>query len=228
MLSVCAVKDAACADEDKNPPMNEGEKIFRAMEDKILNAETVQVSFQGQVEAGGDAEHDYKGTFAYGGKNKVRMSFNASIWGPRADYLVVSDGEDWQMTNPRSRPEGKKCPDQMSVNLLRCLTCYSTSPMRLIFPLGGEEKIARGYGRSDFQFIRKEKVNGQDAVVVTYKMQYADHRRFTCTIWIDEASSLPIKRVTNNGEGQQEGLVEVFTNWKLGEELPENHFKLEK
>jgi hypothetical protein len=232
MITVLVHQDAANAEVERNPPLNEGEKLFRAMEERILKAETVQVAFQGENETAGKVEDEgkWKGTFVLAGKNKVRMSFNGAIFGPPCDFLLVADGENYRFTYPENAPVSKKCPDKMSENLLHSLTRYITFPMHLIIPLDpkGEDKITRGYGVSDFQFTRNEKIGGRDTNVITYKMQFSDHRRFVSTIWIDTASQLPVKRITDNGEGQQELIVEFFKDWKLGEKVDEHLFKLEK
>lgn len=228
MTTVLVIQDAANAKGDGNRPLNEGEKLFHAMEEKILKAETVQVVFRGHTETAGKVEDKWKGAFVIAGKNRVRISFNGAILGPPSDFLLVSDGENYRLTNPKNAPVSMKCPDKMSENLMHSLTRYTTVPMRLILPLGGDDRIAREYGVSDFKFTRKEKIGGHNTNVVTYKMQFSDHRRFISTIWIDAVSQLPVKRIIDNGEGQQELLVEFFEAWKLGEKVDENLFKLEK
>ncbi len=228
MSAALVAQDAANPEIKSVQPLNEGEKLFRAMEEKILKAETAQVAFQGHVETAGKVGDDWKGVFIIAEKSRVRISFNGAIFGPPSDFLVVSDGENYRITDSKNAPVSNKCPNKMSENLLHSLTRYTAFPKRLIIPLAGDDRIARNYGVSDFRFTRKEKIVGHDTNVITYKMQFSDHRRFTSTIWIDAATQLPVKRVIDNGEGQKELIVELFKDWKLGKKVDENLFHLEQ
>ena len=233
LSNVLMAQDSTNVEIEKNSPLSKGEMLFRAMENKILKAKTVQATFMGQQETAGEVQTEWKGTFVSGGKNRLRISFSGEMMGPPGEFLLISDGEDFRLSNlakPNLARGSSKCPDKMSENLLHSLTRYITFPMRLTFPLTprGEERIAKEYGISDFKFIRTEKIDGQDANIITHKMQFSDHRRFLTTVWIDAASQLPVKRVIDNGEGQQELLVEFFKDWKLGEKVNENLFTLEE
>src|SRR4051812_36773791 len=89
-------------------PMNEAEKLFRGMEEKLAKASTVQVAFEGQLE--GIDNSKWKGILVLGGENKVRLAFDGATIGGRGKHLIVADGTDLKLTGPKGMPEAAKCP----------------------------------------------------------------------------------------------------------------------
>ena len=200
---------------------NEAEKLFRAAEKKINDAETLHVDFSGSlVSPRGNLE--LKGGFqiANGNKSYLRVE---GLLDKRPFRLIAISNEARQRIEigpPRDISVTQELPKAYLTNLIALPTRSGFLPYVVEGGAGGTKgkEVTRirfltdDVAVSDFVLGKKEKLGDRDAQVIQYqKVIPRGGGKVMVHLWLDSATSLPLKRsisMTDKAEPFQ--IVEAY------------------
>jgi outer membrane lipoprotein-sorting protein len=218
----------------------EAKKLFDAMEEKLTKAKSLRLAFTSEMTKGGAERTDkIKGTLTLGQGDRFRLEAAGSVDGKDIKVVAVSDGKMTGLKRTRGgepSPDVKKAPTRKNIaaGLARTvsrsgvflgLSGPSLDPARK-----GDVELDKLFPVSDFKLGGKEKVEGREAQVLTYKLSTRGDEKLNVKVWIDPATSLPLKRVvTVPSKGGAEGrMVETYADIKTSAELDAKSFELPK
>jgi outer membrane lipoprotein-sorting protein len=231
LLALPAALLTAAAAQDGD----EAEKRFRAMEQRLNKARTVQLAFRVDADLGGE-KAKLSGTLALAAGNKARLRVKGAVLGTNVDAELVSDGARMRAIDQLSalrleEPAPKHLNEIMTAALSRSglflnLDLFSK---QLDHKDGDQLKPAELFAVSDLKLGRKENLMGREAQILTYAVRYDAKRKLNATVWIDTETGLPLKRVLTPQQGQsKEQITETYTDWKLDTKLDPKQFELPK
>jgi outer membrane lipoprotein-sorting protein len=206
------------------------EKVFRAMEAKIAEADSLLVTFTTRMEAATKGAAVFQGQVTIGDGNRVRIEGTAEeSKGQAVKLLWVSDGKriaksaNGKASAPEALPQSGMRP-LMTLALARM--GIATTLYTVYVPGGGPRDPLNAIKVSDFKLDKGEKVNGRDALVIHYKLTVKDHAA-ACTVWVDAATQLPLKRVFRaDDKGARFTVTETYGGFAFGPKLDPGTFDL--
>src|ERR1700678_3512610 len=95
---------------------NEAEKLFRAMEKKLLAAKTLQIRFDSSVTIPPQTG-SLKGTLMLGEGDKFRLEFGGEPFGVEGKTTVVSDGTTMSIKDTGEKEKTNKAPKALGANV---------------------------------------------------------------------------------------------------------------
>lgn len=207
---------------------NEAEKLFRAMEEKIKTAKTVQVTFDIEMK-GKDKQAKSKGSLLFTKDNKARLKTSGNETGKDVTVEMVSDGKRMKSAeSPETIAKAEEVPTR--TNLHSLLSSMVSGPGLLLT----YEDLSPGLVPPSFRLVyfnggAPEKVDGRNAKVVSYNAILPGDTA-QVTLWIDAETLLPLKRVIV-AEGNEK--VEAFRiteicNFNLNPKVEAGVFALPK
>jgi outer membrane lipoprotein-sorting protein len=170
----------------------EAEKLYRAMEKKILAAKSLVVEFNSQNTVD-DEKFTIKGTIYIALGNKTRLDLESELFQLGGKNLIVTNGKSkYAKVGPFVFHEGPFPPE--GEVLLAMIARFSAGVAAL------EQKIAtadldKDFPVKNFRLGVKEMVGKREAQVVQYLIQdkkFGDLAEVTA--WIDTKTQLPLKR----------------------------------
>ena len=189
-----------CALQANAQEPNEAEKHFRAMEKKLADADTVQITASGSQKLGGKKkiEVPVRGTVLLAKGNKARVDFTSGSVGPGSFvYASVSDGEMLLRKvkiggikgENVSRQENPKNANALLTGIIsRAGLTHGASYLKL-----GDNQAPPELDDllpvSDFAMGKLEKVGKRMAQRIDYKLE-----KFDAQVWLDSETDLPLKR----------------------------------
>jgi outer membrane lipoprotein-sorting protein len=198
---------------------NEAEKLFRAVEHKIVSAKAVQMSGEMDIK-GSKSEAKMKLALLFAEGNKARLSVRVDKGGQEVTMTLISDGKQMAVT---VTPPGKKTQVLTPPADLQRMLAVGGARTGL---MSGFYEINRAVGRvvagkgtpeeqiplKDFKLAPAEKVKGNEARVITYRTASADGQNMSVTLWVDAKTLLPLKRevVLDDGAGRMSETYDLF------------------
>jgi outer membrane lipoprotein-sorting protein len=196
----------------------EAEKLFRGAEKKLLEADTVQISFTAAT-TGDKLKTETKGTLLLAQDNKVRLELkrksSLELKGKTSEKsgsdLTVCDGTrlKWERTaeGKEGKSDVKDAPKQFESMAAKASTRIGILPgfflLRLRTAGGKVPDLEDVLKVSDFSLGKKEKVGGREARLIEYKVTPGSAAGFGATyavqLWLDSETNLPLKRVVRIG-----------------------------
>ncbi len=204
---------------------NEAEKLFRQMETKVMQAKTLECTYEGKVdykEAEDDQKDTLKGKLLLGEGNKLRIDFS----GMGEKGTIISDGTKWRLIGDKNKETPKWLGKSVRALMARTCAGYASiwaapdSFLRFMTPPITEFKIDEHFPVTDFKFGKKEMIDKQEAQIVQYTGPGVE-----VSIWIDTKTYQPLKRVFTDKE---KTLTETYTNLKLDGKVDPKQFELPK
>jgi internalin A len=197
--------------------VNDAEKLFRAMEEKIKAAKALEVTFEFTAKAKAK-EEKFKGSLLFTKDNKARLTMRVPEDG-KERIEMVSDGKQMKVAYPPEDTLAKTEALRTPAVLHKLFGTMVSGPGTLLtydmlnVPEWFDDRgkyTGPGYWPFrivDFEAGAATKVDGRDARVITYRV--LDHplpgADWTITVWIDAETLLPLKRLLvaegNGGEG---------------------------
>jgi outer membrane lipoprotein-sorting protein len=189
----------------------EAEKLFRAAEKKLTEADSVQLSFTS------NATHDkgkveFKGTLLLAKGNKGRLEMKGKFGEKSGTMRVICDGTRQKMESVEDGKAGKDmvkdAPKDFATRMARGTSRIGVLPSAFIGRLqveGEKEPDVEDLMKvSDFSLGKKGKVGERQAQIVEYTMTFDGGggriENFTVQLWLDSETGLPLKRVVRGAK----------------------------
>ena len=213
------------------------DKLFKEMEEKLLKAETLQVTLKTSVQGPKEYTYQIGATLFLQAGNKARIEIDHETQHLPLPPTMVSNGTTWKGIAP-----GVDLPElDTPRNLNRIFTLVVTrggtsalvhwlrSPMR---KEGGAEPDPETWLRiSEIKMGDKEKINERSAQAIHYQLKMGNIKpaETNVTLWLDVETRLPVKRVFVSTQGTEEfTATETFHDLKLNEKIAPTQFELGK
>jgi WD40 repeat protein len=209
--------------QKKPRKQNEAEKIFRAMEKKVLQARALKAAVSLEVKAIKGREADsklggktvkYKGTLRLMREegNKMWLTIHGD-WGDFVDggpmtLSVIGEGRFLTVQWGRKKVKTYTAPEQFHHLVTTLVLHQGVATHAMLLGYGNGPPTFRPVWPKvdgwDFKLARAEKVGGREAQVIRYQCGYAggdsadpkDPKKGTpITVWIDKNTLLPLKHV---------------------------------
>ncbi|HYT87337.1 MAG TPA: hypothetical protein VEL76_01330 [Gemmataceae bacterium] len=185
---------------------NEAEKIFRAMEKKIIEAKAFKVTVA--IDAKGDTKDRvgrFKGFLLLTSNNKARLKASGVDFGEVRNWEMVSNGKQVKL-RPYSLGVSESFKEEATLetpkNLHRHLATRVSqlgvylNLLRTALLVFGSDDPRSKLDLWGFKEGTAEKVGGRDAKVVRFRVgPRAEKEHAVITVWIDTKTLLPLKRV---------------------------------
>jgi outer membrane lipoprotein-sorting protein len=203
----------------------EAEKLYRAMEKKILAAESLVVGFNSQNTVDGE-RFTVKGTIYVAAGNKTRLDLESELFQLGGKTLIVTNGESkYAKVGPLVFHEGP-FPPKGEV-LLAIIARFSASNAAM------EQRIAtadldKDFPVKNFKLGVKEFVGVREAQVVQYLLQDKKTGDLAeVTVWIDTKTQLPLKRTIAGKKDTKVGaLTETYSVFTTDSKLDGKLFEV--
>ena len=235
-VAVCALMNGLrlAADEPKPAAkVNEAERLFRQMEEKLSKAPTIEFV----IETKYPKLADRKATLLLAEGNKMRLEGEVMDDGKRFRWLCVSDGTKLVTVNGAGERHENDFPKALNQEVVKVLT-YGGGIQALHLhvidvPYRSDAETRRFADRlraSGFTLGKKEKVNGRAAQVIEYEVSLEGQEGAYCalTVWIDTKTHLPLRHTSSDKKGGELHATETYTKITLGGKIDEKKFKLPK
>jgi outer membrane lipoprotein-sorting protein len=181
---------------------NEGEKLFRKVDQQIVGAKTLRISFEMTHEEGGMGFNltgfKLKGTMLLAPGNKIRFEGTGENHGQegKVKIIMVSDGTKLRTLSdgrPADEDTPKHLTELMKISLLRVGFLGPT-----LFLQKMREKDFRTddlFQLSDFKLKKNEALGSRQARVIEYQLRIPPNKDMpaTVTVWLDAKNNMPLK-----------------------------------
>jgi outer membrane lipoprotein-sorting protein len=207
--------------------MNEAEKLYKQMEDKLAKAKSITLNF----EVGPAAENQkrlFKGSLIVAEGNKLRFTYRGNIEEKAEEVTTISDGKKWMILPAVPELEQKEIPPpkdlEGTIRKALCQQGMMLSGLIIATPDGfGPWRV------SHFKLGKKEKVGDRQAQAVEYRLRAKDDEPVTVVVWIDVETKVPLKRLfAMKGEGKDMSVTETYRDVKLDGKIDPKKFELPK
>ena len=201
----------------------EAEKLYRAMETKIRNADSLVVEFSRET----DPKREYltKGTLSISTGNKLRLEGELNIDGLASKILMVCDGRSTYVKAAAEKPRVDKSPTPRREVVLFAVARFSPTIVgRIGDSLDFDEELAV----TKFKVGAKEKIGDHEAQVIHYQLKDGS-TDFAVSDWIDVKTQLPLKRVmVRVVKGKEFRSTETYSAFTLDSKLDRKLFEISK
>jgi outer membrane lipoprotein-sorting protein len=216
-------------------PANDAEKLFRAMQAKINEANAIQAAFDVELKANGEVAKG-KGSLLFTKENEARFKMTVDEKGKEVTTAGTSDGK--RMKFAKSPEAIAKAESDPTPKELHSLLATMVSGPGLWLTYEGEylNGAAAGFFKFAVEGIRlvafeagaPEKVGGRDAKVVSYLLAgLPGVTAYHVTVWIDAQTWLPLKR-TLVPVGFESGRITETCEFTLNPKIDAKAFELPK
>ena len=204
---------------------NEAEALFKKMEEKILQAKTIQGKYASSMNRG---LLKMEGEFIADAENRFRVESEATARNVKLKEkgLTISDGKQVATTgqDPGSwlrfaTPEtyGK------SIRIGLARHGMLDAAMQLGSEIGSKADPEKDFTASNFRMGKEEKINGRATQQILYRMGRGSWQDDSAMVWIDKESMLPVKRSYKMEQG---AIEENYSDFKLDEKIDPTKFEL--
>jgi hypothetical protein len=215
---------------------DEAKKLFEAMEARLTKAKNVSLSYSVELEVDGKKLLALKGSLTFAEGDRVCLDAEGNVFGRDAKLTLISNGKRLRSTSTaelKGQPKEVPTPKNLTGALARLVSRSGIflGIENLDVDRDQERELKPGelFPVSDLKLGGKEKVEGREARVLTYKIVGPRNKAGDVTLWVDLLTRLPLKHVVIPSEGKEKGrLVEIYTSIKIDEKLDPKQFELPK
>jgi outer membrane lipoprotein-sorting protein len=215
---------------------DEAKKLFEAMEERLTKAKSVSLGFSIELEVDGKKVLAQKGSLAFTEGDRARLEAEGTSFGRELKMTLTSNGKRMRLTStaelkvkPKEVPAPKNLTRAFARMLSRSGLYMGFESLDIDRDQERELKPDDLFPVSVLKLGGKEKVDGREARILTYKSAGLSTKLAAATLWVDPLTRLPLKRVVLDGEGKDQGrLVEIYTGIKIDEKLDPKQFELPK
>jgi outer membrane lipoprotein-sorting protein len=204
---------------------SEAEKLYRAMEKKILAAESLALEFNSEITED-DKKFVAKGTIYVAAGNKTRLDLASELFQLGGKTLIVTNGESkYAKVGNLVFAEGPFPPKgEILLALIARFGAVNAAMEKKI----ATADLARDFPVKNFKLGGKEMVGMREAHVVQYQIQnkIAGHLA-EVSVWIDTKTQLPLKRaMAEKQEGKAIRTTETYGVFTVNSKLDDKLFDI--
>jgi outer membrane lipoprotein-sorting protein len=199
---------------------NEAEKLYRDLEKRVTQANTVRVAFEARLMKGAKEAGHMKGVIVVGEGNQARMEVKGQVDGKDMALEMTSDGKKLKaVATPPGKETEEPLPENFGAMVRTGLSRVGPTAGLLLahpsFQSKEEKDLDKTLRLSDFKVGADGKVEGRDARVLEYKVTPTGAGPVTLKLWLDARTRLPLKRELRD---EKEGfrVIETYSEFKLG------------
>jgi outer membrane lipoprotein-sorting protein len=209
---------------------NEGEKLFRKLEQQVRSAKGLKVVFDVDGQFGKETAKT-KGYLLVAEGNKGRLEIKTTVGDKTQMEQMIADGKDSAFLEGGKIVGERRPVDPASTEA--ALAIGIRAGVLAILQVGPDPKnkfdIDKVLPASDFKLGAKEKIAEREAQVVTYKLAPPMGDPMQITLWIDTKTELPLKRTTlGKVKDVKMSAVEVYTEFAVNPTFDAKIFELPK
>jgi outer membrane lipoprotein-sorting protein len=209
---------------------NEGEKLFRKLEQKVRSAKGLKVTFDVDGQFGKETAKT-KGYLLVTEGNKGRLEIQTTVGDKTVVEQMIADGKDSAFLEAGKIKGEKKPVDPASTEA--ALSVSIRAGVLAVLQVGPDPKnkfdVDKVLPASDFKLGAKEKLGEREAQVLTYKLSPPMGDPMQITLWIDTKTELPLKRTTlGKAKDVKLSAVEVYGEFVLNPTFDAKIFELPK
>ncbi len=223
LLALCAVRAAA---EEKD-----AEKLYRAMEQKLRAAKTVQIRCDiSLTDAILATKLNLKATLILGEGDKFRGDFDGKVFGETLTGKVVSDGTQMKIfgrTGERQENKTEKTPKGIGAYFRRTLA-YEGFYLSSLNEEQRRGQPPNAFKLSDFRLAGQEKIGARNTHVIEYTDGEKDKDPLAMKWWLDEQTHLPVKLAMSWGKSDILDIIESYTEFTIDAKVDAKTFELPK
>jgi outer membrane lipoprotein-sorting protein len=174
---------------------NEAEKLFRAAEKKLAEADSLHITATGAIKYGKEAGK-FEGVVLLAKGNKSRVDVTGELAGKPKKMVMGSDGAKVKVNDSKLHDTAK------GANLMLCGSVCRAGGLGVVLAYERHFKgaIDDWLTVSEFSLRKNQKVGDRPADLINYKfsVKYLGiKKKFAAQLWLDSESTLPLKRVIN-------------------------------
>jgi outer membrane lipoprotein-sorting protein len=224
---------------------NEAEKLFRALEQKVRTAKTLQLRSDATITGADGKKWHYKGSAIVGEGDKFRWEIEGKRLGHEWKRTYVSDGTDKisfgydkQPGEDKASVESKgteKTPKAFGAHFRAALP-------RDGFVLGfttdrNSQMPPDLFIMSDFKLAGEEKIGARNTQVIQYSVKTkardpgfnpASTNVLSMKLWLDTKTKLPVKLAMTGGESDFSAITETYSEFTVDAKVDAKLFELPK
>ena len=204
--------------------VKEAEKLFRAMEEKLAKAKTLECVFDVNLNS-----ILYKGSLFLGEGDKARLEINEASKAKAMRVRLVSDGTRMNyQDNGMPQPKLEDTPKNLEADILTWLARPGVVLPQAPLPDVKADDAKDRFRVSDFKLGKKQKVGERETQRLAYQLAVKGQKDpFSVIVWIDSKTGLPVKRmVSSRIGGEQTTVVETYAKFTLDEKSDAKKFQL--
>ncbi|MBC7852302.1 MAG: hypothetical protein IAF94_02610 [Pirellulaceae bacterium] len=203
----------------------EAEKLYRAMEKKILAAKTLAVEFNSKMTVD-EKKFTVKGTIYVAAGNKTRLDLQSEVFQLGGKTLIVTNGDSkYAKVGEIVFKEGPFPPK--GEILIPLIAQFSATHAALETKTAASD-LEKDSPLKNFKLGATELVGQQEGQIVRYQLHEKDTGILAeVTVWIDTKTGLPLKRaVAGNKETKVGDLTETYSVFQVDSKLDDKLFEI--
>lgn len=166
----------------------EAEKLYRAMEKKVLAAESLALEFNSEMTVD-DKKFTVKGTIYVAAGNKTRLEMESVLFGGGKTLIVTNGESSYMKTGNLVYDKGPFAPK--GEVLLALIARFGAAMEKKI----ATADLGKDWPVKNFKLGVKEMFGKREAQVVQYQIQDNKIGDLTeVSVWIDTKTQMPLKR----------------------------------
>ena len=170
----------------------EAEKLYRAMEKKILAAKSLALEFNSEMTVD-DKKFTLKGTIYVAAGNKTRLDLESELFQLGGKNLILTNGKSkYAKVGNLVFQEGPFPPEG---DVLLAMIARFSAAMAAMETKAAAADLDKDFPVKNFKLGVKEMVGKREAQVVQYQIQNKIIGNLAeMSVWIDTKTQLPLKR----------------------------------
>lgn len=202
----------------------EAEKLYRAMEKKILAAKTLSMEFNAELAVDGK-KFTVKGTIDIAAGNKTRLNLESEVFQLGGKALIVTNGDSKYAKVGEIVFQEGPFPPKGKV-LLALIAEMSACHAALETKIAAAD-LEKEFPLKNFKLGAKEMIGQQEAQVVQYQLHEKDTVLADVTVWIDTKTGLPLKHtIAGNKEAKVGDVTETYCVFNVDSKLDDKLFEI--
>jgi outer membrane lipoprotein-sorting protein len=195
----------------------EAEKLYRAMEKKILAAESLALEFNSQLTVD-DKKFTVKGTIHVASSNQTRLELESEVFELGGKVLIVTNGKSKYAKVGKVVFDEGPFPPKGEV-LLALIAQISAAHAALTTKIAASDQD-KDLPVKNFKLGVKEMVGKREAQVVQYQIQDKKIGDVAeVSVWIDTKTQLPLKRAIAAKDKRIGDLTETYSVFTVDSKL---------
>jgi hypothetical protein len=232
----------ALAQDPKTSADDRAKQLFQKMEERLAKVKTLDGTVELKWEITG--KHPtallLAGSLSLAEGNRTRLDLREQTEGRPLYQLLISDGcRAWYQDAELPKPQvASKVPANLNAEILTHLARSGLLPLNSPLPPVEVAESKERFSVSKFRLGPKEKIGEREALQLEYRLDIKDQKGpkgedvpFAVTVWLDPATSFPIKRVSvlaGEPEGERLTITERYGKLVIDRPVDPRKFELPK